>query len=460
MPATRGGPNMAMPMAPDAGTQRMPAGNTSMAMPIPANPRPASSSAAGRSATAEGVSALALSDLEAIALHQNPTLVQAQAQVDASLSKSYQAGLFPNPIAGYVSEQMGAGGGPGETQGWFLEQEIPRGGKLRLSRAKYRQEAVQAQIQVHAQQLSVLNGVRVHYYEVLAAQRLLEVERELLANFEEMLRTTRELVNIGQANRLDLLQAQVAAQRQRVTVRAVENRLRKSWVELVTVVGAPHLPLGPLVDNLEQEGPPLDWDAAYRQILASSPELQVARAEVLRDEITVRREQVQPVPNMFTRIENGYNWEVNLVTTGVSVGWNFPILNRNQGTIREAMAEVTRARAEVARLELVLRRRLADSFARYETARATVQTYRAETLPQAREAYNLTLDGYRQRRAPWAQVVLAQRTLSDLSEDYIEALLALRQSEVTIRGMLLVDGLSQPQPPTPGGHIDATPQPR
>jgi outer membrane protein TolC len=124
------------------------------------------------------------------------------------------------------------------------------------------------------------------------------------------------------------------------------------------------------------------------------------------------------------------------------------------------MAEVTRARAEVARLELILRRRLAEVFAHYETALATVQTYRAETLPQAREAYDLTLDGYRQRRTPWAQVVLAQRTLSDLSEDYIEALLQLRQSEVAIRGMLLVDGLSQPEPPTPGGHIDATPQPR
>jgi hypothetical protein len=89
-----------------------------------------------------------------------------------------------------------------------------------------------------------------------------------------------------------------------------------------------------------------------------------------------------------------------------------------------------------------------------------VRTYRAESLPQAREAYDLTLDGYRQRRTPWAQVVLAQRTLSDLNEDYIEALLELRRSEVAIRGMLLVDGLSQPQPPTPGGHIDATPQPR
>jgi hypothetical protein len=39
-------------------------------------------------------------------------------------------------------------------------------------------------------------------------------------------------------------------------------------------------------------------------------------------------------------------------------------------------------------------------------------------------------------------------------------LLQLRHSEVQINGMLLVDGLDLPEPPTPGGHIDATPQPR
>ncbi|MFO0891540.1 MAG: TolC family protein [Isosphaeraceae bacterium] len=459
---------MSMPGArPPAGAAGTSSG-TPMALPMPmrmpmAMPMDSVTSTTlpgGRITPPPGVPATPLSELEGLAVRTNPTLVQARAQVDASLSKSLQAGLLPNPIAGYVSEQMGTGGGPGETQGWFAEQEIPRGGKLRLSRAKYRQEAAQAQIQVQAQTLRVINDVRISYFEVLAAQRMLAVERHLLTNFEEMARTTRELVNVGQANRPDLLQAQVAVQRQRVKVRAAENRLRKSRVDLATVIGVPELPFEALEDDLEREGPPLEWDAALHQILTCSPEIQVARAEVLRDEITVRRERVQPVPNIFTRVENGYNFEENAVTTGVQVGWSLPILNRNQGTIREAMAEVTRARAEVARLELVLRHRLAETFTHYQTALATVQVYRDETLPQAREAYELTLRSYRQRRTPWVHVVTAERTYSDVNEEYLEALLELRRTEVAIRGMLLVGGLSLPEPPTPGGHIDATPQPR
>ena len=113
--------NMPMPMpmsgASGHGDAGRPAGETPMAMPMPMGPRSPAATAEGEGTPALGVPGTPLSDLEAMAFNNNPTLVQAQAQVDASLSKSFQAGLLPNPIAGYVSEQMGAGGGPGETQG-------------------------------------------------------------------------------------------------------------------------------------------------------------------------------------------------------------------------------------------------------------------------------------------------------------------------------------------------------
>jgi cobalt-zinc-cadmium efflux system outer membrane protein len=376
------------------------------------------------------------------------------------MAKSLQAGLFPNPILGYASEQINAQGGPGETQGAFFEQEFFRGGKLRLSRAKYRQEAFEAELQVVAQHYRIINSVRAHYYDVLAAGRLLRIQRQLLGINEEMARTTRELINLGQANRPDLLRVQVEVQRRRVGVIDAENQYRKSWEFLATLLGDPAALSCPLRDTLELDTPPIAFDDAWGEILRQSPELQAARAEVVRDEITVQRERAQPRPNVFMRVETGYNFEVNNPTVGVNLGINPPLWNRNQGTIREAMAEVVRARAEVARLELSLRRRLAEAFAHYQTARATVQIYRDETLPQAREAFDLLRGSYGVRRAGWADVVMAERTYSDVAEDYIEAVRSLRHDEVEIRGLLLMGGLDEPAPPTPGGHIDAVPQPR
>jgi cobalt-zinc-cadmium efflux system outer membrane protein len=422
---------------------------------------PSSPTAPARPPAAPARPVITLAELEAIALRHNPTRIQAQAQIDASMAKSLQAGLFPNPLLGYTTEQIGARGTPGETQGAFFEQEIVRGGKLRLSRAKYRQEAIEADLQAAAQQLRIVNSIRSRYYDVLAAHRYLNTQKELLRNQEEMVRTTRELINIGQANRPELLQVQVSHQRRKVAVAAADNAYRESWEFLTTLLGGPCAVQGALADTLDHDSPPIAFDAALATIEGFSPQLQAARAEVVRDEITVQRERVQPSPNIFVRVVTGYNFEVNNQTAAVQLGINPPLWNQNQGTVREAMAEVARARAEVARLELTLRRRLAEVFADYQTALAAVGIYRAETVPQAREAYDLLRASYRDRRAPWTDVIMAERTYSDVVEDYIEALRTLRHSEVEIRGMLLTGGLDEPTPPAGlGGHIDATPQPR
>ena len=98
---------------------------------------------------------LSLETLEQLALQRNPTLAQAAAQVQASRGKALQAGLWCNPNVGYVGDQMGIAGTAGEMQGGYVQQMIITAGKLRLSRAKYRQEAYEAELLATAQQLRV-----------------------------------------------------------------------------------------------------------------------------------------------------------------------------------------------------------------------------------------------------------------------------------------------------------------
>jgi len=401
-----------------------------------------------------------LGGLERIALERNPTLAQAAAKIDISRGKALQAGLYPNPIVGYEGEQIGAAGTAGERQGAFIQQEIVRGGKLRLSRAKYTQEAYQAELQALAQQLRVINGIHLAFYAVLADQRLIDVHRELLKNAEDAVKTTEELVNVGQANRPDLLQARIEAKRTRVDLQTAENNYRKSWEHLVTTVGSPELPPTPLAGKLEPDGPPLEWDTALCRLLQDSPEMQFAQAEVVRDQITVQREKVEPIPNAIVRAATGYNFETQNQTADVSVGFRLPLFDRNQGTIQQAQAELARAHQEVTRLELSLRHRLADVFARYRNALVSVEDFRQDSLPMAREAYQLLMDQFRKRRAAWPQVLVAERTYQQLSVEYVKALIELRRAEVEINGLLLVDGLTEPPGPRPGGHIDATPKPR
>jgi cobalt-zinc-cadmium efflux system outer membrane protein len=373
-----------------------------------------------------------------------------------------QAGLYPNPTVGYQGELIGAQGTAGDFQGGFIQQEIVTAGKLRLSRAKYQQEAYQAEIQATAQQLRVVNGIHMAFYDVLASQRLIDIHRELVKTAEDAVKTTEQLVNVGQANEPDLLQAQIDAQRARVSLGNAEKRYRRDWEHLVTLLGAPEMPPCPLVGQLEPEGPSVEWESALCRILQESPELEFVRAEVIRDQFSVKREQVEPIPNIIVRGGAGYNalpGEKGAVANA-QVGIRLPLFDRNQGTIRQAQAELVRAQADVTRVELLLRRRLADTFHRYETARDSAKDYRENTLPKARRAFELYMDYFKKRRATWPQVLVAERAYFQYQEEYLSTLVELRRAEVEIKGLLVVDGLTQPPAPTPQGHIEATPKPR
>ena len=407
------------------------------------------------------VASFDLESLELLALERSPTLVQAGAQVAISRGAAIQAGLYPNPTAGYIAEQIGAEGTPGELQGLFVEQEIVTGGKLELSRSKYAQEARQAQLQVAAQRYRVLYSVRIAYFEALASQRRLEVERELQLNAQETAKTLRELENIGQANRADVVQSQLELNRSQTRLSVAETRSRGKLEELAAVIGAPEQRLDSLQGALELDATNgIDRETVLTNILTCSPEILFARAEVVRDRISVDRERVEPIPNINLRAASGYNFETDDTTAGVEVGLRLPLWDKNQGTILQAQAELGRAQAEVARIDLTLRQRFAEAFAEYEAARLSALTYRNELLPQAAEVSQLYREGFAQRRAAWPQVLDAQRDYYSLYVGYLDTLVTARRAEAGLSTFLLTGGLDQPPEPTPQGHRDATPKPR
>ncbi len=411
--------------------------------------------------TAPSPTILSLADLERMALQGNPTLAQAAATVAASRGKALQAGLYPNPTIGYAGEQIGIAGTAGELQGGFVQQTIVTAGKLRLSRAKYNQEACEAELLAIAQQYRVLNGVRIHFYELLALERTINLHRELLANANESLRTYKEMSNTGQANRADVLLAEVALGDARIALRTEENRYPAFWQQLSALVGAPDLPPAPLQGQLEPEGPSLDWQTSLSRLLQESPELQAAQAHIVHDQIALQRERVEPIPNLQLQGAVGYNFETqNAVASGIQVGIKLPLWNRNQGTIQQAEADLIRSHSEVTRVELSLRQRLAEAFNRYKTALETSQIYRDSSVSKTAEAYDLQREMYQNRRIDWSQVVMLQRKLLTVKESYTRTLLELREAEVAISGLLLVDGLTAPPVPLSGGHLEATPNPR
>src|SRR5260370_14131465 len=133
---------------------------------------------------------------------------------------------------------------------------------------------------------------------------------------------------------------------------------------------------------------------------------------------------------------------------GAQVGVQLPIFNRNQGNIAGAKGEIESAKQELARVKLQLQRDLASMFRAYDSARVTVQQYKADMLPRAEQAYKLYQTNYQKMAAAYPQVLISQRTLFQLEVDYVQALESAWQSALVIRGFGLMDGLSQPISPS------------
>jgi outer membrane protein, heavy metal efflux system len=419
--------------------------SASPAFPSPPAPKPGAPDPAG-----PGKASLALADFEQMAVQGNPTLAQAAARVEAARGRAVQAGLYPNPTVGYEGDEIGNRGRAGQ-QGGFIDQLIVTGGKLRLNQAKFAQEVTQTEWQALAQQYRVLNGVRMRFYELLARQRLLEVRADLLKVAEDAVSTTQELINVGQANKADFLQARIEARRQRVGLENARTRYLAAWKDLTALVGQPGLPPTPLQGDLAAKSDLPDQEATLAHLLEASPEVRIAQVEVTRNQFAVRREQVEPIPNVNVRAGTQYNFETKSQHALVQVGVRLPVFDRNQGNIRAAQADLARSQIEVNRVELALRQRLARAYARYQTAVATVENYRKDVLPDAKEAFDLYLDSFRKRRAAYPQVLVAQRNYFEASVDYVEALEQVRRAEVAIGGLLLVDGLEEPPgPPSEG----------
>ena len=394
---------------------------------------------------------LRLEDLEQMALDSNPTLAQTLASVRAAAGRKVQAGLYPNPTVGVTGDENAPG--PiirGGEFGGFIEQRIVTAGKLGKSRRIFELEEREAEAMHQTQRLRVLNAVRIHYYEVLGAQQRVEVQTNLTALSERAAKISKELANVGAADQPDVLEAEIEAERAEIGLSMAKTDLQRGWRELAAVVGRPALQPVPLEGNL-QSLPKLELEEVMAKLFSESPEIRTSEAAIAREEAALGRAKVEKIPDIVARGGLRYNRELlepGSTPVGLEgffdVGIEIPIFNRHQGNVATAQANLERAQRETERLKLSLRMRMARAFKTYQDSLNMAEKYGSQMIPRAQKAYELYLRSFRQMAAAYPQVLIAQRNLFQLQEDFITVLVNGWRSAIEIQGLLLGGGLEIP----------------
>jgi len=399
-----------------------------------------------------------LEQVQKIAGESNPTLRQAEAEIRAAKARQQQSGLYPNPTVAYTSDEIRGGSVGGGKQGFFLEQTLVMGGKLGLSREVFGKEVKLAEIEAQEQKMRVQSAVKMAFLRVLAAQELLYARRDMAMIAQDSAETQRRLMNTGQADETEVLDAEVGAQRMRMAARMQENTLREEWRSLAAVIGQPDLPLTTVAGDLEKGWPEVNEEEAVDTIAKKGPAVRIAEAAEARAQTVLSRARREAIPDIQVRAGMEYNNET-LGSAPFAKGWEgiaevavqIPLFNRNQGNVAAARADIERAGLEKKRIALTLRERAASAVDQYANARLMAMEYREEMLPRAKKAYGLMVERYGQMLASYPRVLDARQKLFELQIEYISALEGVWTNGIALEGFLLTDGLEAPARP---GEID------
>jgi cobalt-zinc-cadmium efflux system outer membrane protein len=395
--------------------------------------------------TASQAAALTLAELEQRALAQNPAIAAAAAQVDAAKGRALQAGTLPNPTIGYTGDEISGGAvNRGGEHGFFVEQTIPLGGKLRRGREVYAREADTAQAMTDIERQRLLTAVRRTYRAALIAERRVVVREQLATLATEAVGIAGQLFNTGVADKPDTISAEIEAQRAQLALSEAQNARLRVWRELGVLVGDPALVPRPLAGAPDDPLPDLAQDTTLARILRESPEIEAAHRDTVRADAALSQARHQTAPDLVLRAGPRYNRELlerDLKPVGwegsFEVGVTVPLFNRNTGGIASASADVARSQAVSRQTALAATARVAEAFDQYDTARRAAELYRREILPRAEAAYTMYRRSYEEMAAAYPQVLTAQRTLFQSQDQYLDALDRAWAAAITLQGFAL-----------------------
>ena len=373
-----------------------------------------------------------------LALASNPALRASGSRIDAAAGRAYQAKLWSNPDLELSGEDWPTSGG-GFTDAKKLvgmSQTFPFPGKKKLDGTIGRLGVRVSEAEYGLRRVELVREVKTAFFEVLAAERLVEVARELVGVAEASATTARKRVQAGAAADEEQLRAEIPVEQARTELAGFEREQEAARQRLANALGRPDLHGAPVSGSLaETANLSLLADGPERW-LARHPGVVAARASKERAEAESRRARLEPYPDVKLGAAGGQEagGAGSIVQFTLSVP--IPLIDRSKGRKQEAKANVAGAEAELAAIEQRLLRDWGTFTQRLRTAAGQAATYRERILPKANEALRLVQRGFEEGKFNFIDLLDTQRTTAEVRLAYQQKLLELNVAQTDLEALL------------------------
>ena len=412
-------------------------GFAAQAADSPAPPPPVSSA----------TNVLTLDGAVRLALENNPELRASSGRIDAAAGRAYQSKLWTNPELTLSAEDWPVSGGgdfSDSKQTIGVAQTIPFPGKKKRDRQIGVSGIRLSEADLTLRRVELVRDVKSAFYQVLAAERLVDVAAELVKVAESSASTARKRVAAGAAADQEQLRAEIPLEQARTELSGFQRELTTARQTLALLLGRPDLTEAPVSGALAETASLTLLDQGPEQWLSSHPSVVAVKTSRDRAELELRRARLEPYPDVRMGVAGGRIGETgqSIIQMGLSIP--LPIIDRSKGKKQEAQANVRIAEADQVAVEQRLLREWGTASKRFRTAVEQVASYRERILPKADEALRLVQAGFEQGKFGFIDLLDTQRTTAEARLAYQQKLLELSVAQAELES--LAAGGIQPQP--------------
>jgi cobalt-zinc-cadmium efflux system outer membrane protein len=362
-------------------------------------------------------------------LAANPDLRAARASIDIAQAQIDVAKVFPDPefTIGVNQYDVTRRGNP-TMAGAQLSVPIELGGKRR-SRVAVAQSGLGAAGCDYEDATRTLRGLAADaFVDALYARLVVAQKQSALSNLQRLVTVNERRLAAGDIAQVDFLQSRVEAQQFQADVMAAQGERRAAEVAMAQLLGPEVEPAFDVVGDLKSAPPALN----VPQLLAAIDKRSDVRAAAARVQGAERQIKSQEAKRVVD-ISVGAGWQhsfaasqddrvpaADLLSASVSVPLPFSRIYKGEleaarHTHRQTQNQLQATRA---RAQGELRRAIAH----FQAASGRVALYDRGTLSDSLSVLEKILYSYEHGDATLVEVLIAQRTASDVHLAYLDAL--------------------------------------
>lgn len=404
-----------------------------LSVTVPGASLPARESATG------SASELSLAAAIQAALSRNPRLQATASRVEAAQGRAYQAKLWSNPELELGVEEWSTERDEGfsdSKQTLGIVQELPFPGKKSLDGKIARADVDFRHAELSLRRLELVRDVKAAYFQVLAAERFVAVANGLVDVARSSADAARHRVEAGATSDQEQLRAEIQLEQAKTDLVDLERDLVSARQLFAAILGRTDWENARLTDALADSPHPELLRQNPRAWLAEHPSMTAALAARDRAQLAVRRAGLEPYPNVKVGAAGGRIGASDESIVEFRLSLPLPIIDRAKGRKAEVRAELAAAEAEVAEIELALRRDWRRADQRYRAALAQVESYRDRILPKSAQALELVQGGFEQGKFGLIDLLDTQRTAAKARLEYQRKLLELNVAQAELEALV------------------------